>query len=767
LICNTRAGRPTILANVISPVQYQFECGDFDWRVRAIVVEERLSEPFCAELRLVAEAAGTPELLGVPARITIIRDEVAHVFVGEVTRAEASATANGAIHARVRVEPRLVRARRATKYRIFQNVTVVEIVRELLGPAGDCDFEVVLDRERDGRDYCVQYGESDLQFAMRLLEDEGIAWFLDCSGERPVMHLVEAQRGFPQIAIAEPELLLVPDQAETADVESIQAITIARRAASPGVSARSWSWLLYPEIHEQAHPPEATLPWSEVIDPRRLCRQYELMNMPECDEATRASAQVEHERMACRDIAISGTSNVSALAVGTHFRFDVGLDEPQPLLVLAVRHRGDCPEVEVHGTHRSGPNYTNTFECQPLLVPHRPQRRIAVPRIHSLHTALVTGPAGEEIHTDTWGRIMVRMHWDRSGSAPELASCWLRVAQMWSGAGWGSMFIPRVGMEVLVAFIDGDPDRPLCVGCVYNGDHPPPYEMPTDRTKSTIRTQSSPGGKGHNELTFEDAAGSEEVYLRAQRNLRTQVLANETRSVGADQTIGVGRDQALTIDGDQRVTIKGNQTVGIEGGGEEGLAGSKIEIKGSAEITVTDPGNVLIDAAECIILRVGGSTITIEDQAITFVSGGGTRQVLDETAVTLSKRGSLLRIADSVRLHAVAGGVLEMDDRTTILGAATGASVVLTDSAALAAALGAKLDLGTDAALGGASIVATAAGSKLKLDTDAILEGAQVSCSSAGGSMSLSATGAAIDGTTVDLTAAATASVVAAMVKIN
>lgn len=766
MICNTRAGRPTILANVISPVQYQFECGDFDWRVRAIVVEERLSEPFCAELRLVAEAAGTPELLGVPARITIIRDEVAHVFVGEVTRAEASATANGAIHARVRVEPRLVRARRATKYRIFQNVTVVEIVRELLGPAGDCDFEVVLDRERDGRDYCVQYGESDLQFAMRLLEDEGIAWFLDCSGERPVMHLVEAQRGFPQIAIAEPELLLVPDQAETADVESIQAITIARRAASPGVSARSWSWLLYPEIHEQAHPPEAALPWSEVIDPRRLCRQYELMNMPECDEATRASAQVEHERMACRDIAISGTSNVSALAVGTHFRFDVGLDEPQPLLVLAVRHRGDSPEVEVHGTHRSGPNYTNTFECQPLLVPHRPQRRIAVPRIHSLHTALVTGPAGEEIHTDTWGRIMVRMHWDRSGSAPELASCWLRVAQMWSGAGWGSMFIPRVGMEVLVAFIDGDPDRPLCVGCVYNGDHPPPYEMPTDRTKSTIRTQSSPGGKGHNELTFEDAAGSEEVYLRAQRNLRTQVLANETRSVGADQTIGVGHNQTLTVDGDQHVTIKGSQTVAIDGGGNAEKS-SAITIKGTAKVTLTEPGIIEIDAAEKIVLKVGGSAITIDAQAISFVSGGGALQTLDETAVIISKRNSLMRLADSVAINAAAGGTMQMDAQQTVLAAATGGSVVLTDSAAVAASLGAKLELGTDAALGGAKVVATAAGAKIQLDTDAALEGTHVTCTSAGGSMSLSATGATIDGATVDLTAASTASVVAAMVKIN
>jgi type VI secretion system secreted protein VgrG len=756
------------MANVISPVQYQFECAEFDWRVRAIVLEERLSEPFVAELRVVAPSlAGTADILGAVARVTMIRDDASRTFVGEVTRAETFATANGDTHARVRFEPLLGRARRVIKHRIFQDVSVIDIVRELLGTVGDCDFEVVLDRDREPRDYCVQYGESDLQFAMRLLEDEGIAWFLDCSGDRPVMHLVEASRGFPQISADEPELRLVPEQFEEADVESIQAITIVRRPPSPAVGTRNWSSRLEPYLVEQVYPPGASAPWSELVEPHRLGSPLELMTDGEIEAATLASAQIEHERRTSHDVRMSGTSNVSALAVGTHFLFDVGRDEPQPLLVLAVRHRGDCPEVDVHGARQSaGPNYTNTFECQPLAVPHRPQRRMTRPRIHGLHTAVVTGPEGEEIHTDSLGRIMVRMNWDRSNSAPELSSCWLRVATMWGGSGWGSVFVPRVGMEVLVAFLDGDPDRPVCVGALYNGAHQTPYPLPDDRTKSTIRTQSSPGGDGYNELTFEDAAGSEEVYLRAQRNLRTQVLANESRSVGADQSINVGRNQNVIVDGDQVVSVKGSQLIVVLGNDSAPFA-SDIMVSGSASVKVGAPG-LFIEAHERIELRVGASAIIIDGESINFIAGAGTVQKLDETAVILAGRGSMMRLANTVAVTAAGGASLQMDGEQTVLAAALGSSVVLANTATVGATLGAKLELGTDALLDGASVIATAAaGAKVTLDMNAAVEGAQVSCTSAGGSMSLTPAGATLDGTTVDVTAAAMASVVSAMVKIN
>ncbi len=758
------------MATVISPVQYQFECGDFDWRVRSIVLEERLSQPLCAELRVLTPSiVVASDLLGVAARVTITRDEASRSFVGEVTRAELFATASGETHAHVCFEPLLARARRATRYRIFQDIKVVDIVCDLLGAVGECEFEVVLDQERDVRDYCVQYGESDLDFAMRLLEDEGIAWFLEFSGPRPVMHLVEATRGFGPIAIDDPELRVIPEHFEEAEVESIQALTIVRRVPGPAVVERNWKWILGATVFEQTYPAEATGPSSERVDPRRVGSPMEVMTTMETEQALKASVQREQQRLAARAALVSGTSNVSALAVGSYFLFDVGQEAVEPLLVRSVLHRGDCPEVELAGgQHRASPNYTNTFECQPLAVQHRPEHTIPRPRLHSLHTAVVTGPKGEDIHVDYNGRITVRMHWDRSDGPPELSSCWLRVAQMWGGNGWGSNFIPRVGMEVLVAFIDGDPDRPICVGSVYNGTHSHPYPMPDDRTKSTIRTQSTPGGDGYNELTFQDAAGAEQIYVRAQRDLRTQVLSNESRSVGADQTLTVGHDRSITVDGDQHTTIKGNQTLAVDGGGTEGLAGTSVTVKGAVEVRVTDIGTVLIDAAERIELRVGGSSIVMDGMTIQFQAGAGTMQRLDETAVVLAGRGALMRLGSSVMVNAASGATLQMDDKQTFLASNAGSLVMLTDGVLATAGLGATLELTADAALNAASIAANAGqGATLTLDANAALAGMEASCTGAGGSLTVGPSGAALDGTKVDVTAASVATLVSALVKIN
>ncbi len=757
--------------DAITPVIYHFECADFEWRVRAIVVEERLSQPLCVELRLLTSAVVVPEdVLGVAARVTIERDGAARTFVGELTRVETVSVASGETHARVRFEPLLARARRGVHYRIFQRTAVVDIAKEMLGPIADCDFEVVLDRERASREYCVQYGESDLDFAMRQLQDEGIAWYLDFSGERTVMHLVEAARGYPAIATEEPEIPFVPDHFEEADAESIQSITMVRRQASPSVVERNWKWILHAAHFEGVHPEDAPGPHSELADPRRLDSPDEMQTQTEIYALTKASARSEHERMASRDVVIRGSSNVTAMAVGHHFLFDFGREGADGLLILAVLHHGDCPEVELGsgaGGH-GGQNYTNTFECQFLGVPHRPQRTIPRPRIHSLHTAIVTSPAGEEIGVGDYGTITVRMHWDRSGSDPELSSCRLRVAQMWAGAGWGTVFIPRVGMEVLVAFLDGDPERPLCVGTVYNNANQTPYSLPDERTKSTIRTQSSPGGDGYNELTFEDAAGAEEVYVRAQRNLRTQVLHNESRSVGADQSVQIGNDQTLAVEGDRHTTIKGNHTLAIDGGGTEGLAGSQVTVKGAVEVKVTDVGTVLIEAAERIEFRVGGSTIVMDGQTIQFQAGAGTMQRLDEAALVMAGRGSLMRLSSTVMVNAATGASLQMDGVQTALMSNAGSHITLSDTATVGAGLGSVLELTADATLNAATITATAGqGAKLVLDANAAMEGLEASCTGGGGSLKLGPSGAALDGTKVDVTAAAAVSVVAPMVKIN
>ena len=209
--------------------------------------------------------------------------------------------------------------------------------------------------------------------------------------------------------------------------------------------------------------------------------------------------------------------------------------------------------------------YRNVFECIPLDTPFRPDRRTDKPVIPSIQTAVVTGPAGEEIHVDEHGRIKVHFHWDRVGALDENSSCWIRVEQAWAGPSWGFWWVPRIGMEVVIHFVDGDPDRPLATGCVYNGANLLPYELPAEKTKSTIKSNSTPGGGGSNELRFEDKAGSEEIYAHAQKDYNEVVENDHNTLVHHDQTITVDNDQTQTIHVNQTETVNGNQVMTVDG----------------------------------------------------------------------------------------------------------------------------------------------------------------------------------------------------------
>jgi len=203
----------------------------------------------------------------------------------------------------------------------------------------------------------------------------------------------------------------------------------------------------------------------------------------------------------------------------------------------------------------SDERYSNAFECIPADRRYCPPRTLKRPRVLGPQTAIVTGPSGEEIHTDAHGRIKVHFPWDRLNPADDCASCWLRVAQSWAGRGFGTWFLPRVGMEVVVEFLEGNPDRPLVTGCVYNPDTALPYPLPDEKTKSTIKTQSSPGGEGFNELRFEDAKDAEEIWIHAQKDLNVKVLNNESTSVDIDQSLQVGGNQTIVVKGNQTITF--------------------------------------------------------------------------------------------------------------------------------------------------------------------------------------------------------------------
>jgi len=255
-------------------------------------------------------------------------------------------------------------------------------------------------------------------------------------------------------------------------------------------------------------------------------------------------------------------------------------------LLTSVAHNGSQPSVLGDEGGHEHTSYGNALVVIPFTVPYRPARVSPRPNAIGTHTATVVGPKGEEIYVDKHGRVKVNFHWDREGKYDEHSSCWIRVSQNWAGLGYGGVFIPRIGQEVLVSFLEGDPDRPIITGRVYNAKEKPPYTLPDFKTVSTIKSSSSPGGKGFNEIKFEDKAGQEEIWIHGQKNMTLIVKNDRTSAVGHDRKENVGNDQ-------------------------------EVHVKKKSTLTAKE---VLVDATDKITLKCGNSTIVMTPTAIEISS---------------------------------------------------------------------------------------------------------------------------------------------------
>jgi type VI secretion system secreted protein VgrG len=286
-------------------------------------------------------------------------------------------------------------------------------------------------------------------------------------------------------------------------------------------------------------------------------------------DSKNAGVFLEQLRQGAREV--HGVSMCRRLLPG--HRFELTEHEADPLnagyVVTHVEHTGVTPEA-ARGSLRV---YENRFRCVPAEVPFRPARPARVVQ-QVTESAIVVGPEGQEIYTDPLGRVKVQFPWDRGGKRNEHSSCWMRVMQPWAGAGWGGQFIPRIGMEVVVAFLGGDVDRPMVMGAVYNAASLPPLKLPEKKTQSGIRSQSTPGGGGYNEIMFEDTAGGELLSIRAQRNLDASAANDVRATAGRDHVITTGRNAARDVEKDDALHVGGNRTVRVDGALFEQIAGS-------------------------------------------------------------------------------------------------------------------------------------------------------------------------------------------------
>ncbi|MEX1365576.1 MAG: type VI secretion system tip protein TssI/VgrG [Nannocystaceae bacterium] len=609
-----------------------------EWAVRSFVLEEALDIAYTLELVAIASTADFDlnGLLGVRVELEIGRAEATRTVHGVVLRAELRGDHGDGHRVWLRVGPALALAGLGRHSRVFQGHSVVEIVDTVLHaqlpPRGSMLVLDRLERSYAPRDFCVQYRESDLDFVLRILADEGITVVFDHDGEAERVVLIDEGGALPFAGaepLAEPvegppALPLVPDDADEVPTESVQQASVARGVTRDRWVASGWDWQSRPPVltrtvHEQQDR-DVGITWVEVDEGRP--GEGEDGDGP-LDDASdlRASRQCQRDLQGA--VRLTATTNATILRAGSVFELagPAHDDYGDTWVVTRIRHEADVPEASVHGSPEAeAPQYRNTIVCRPSTVPPLPAVRPR-PEARGTHTAVVTGPAGQTIHTDRFGRIRVRMLWDTLAHEDTHTSCWLRVAQPWAGDGFGTVFIPRVGAEVLVSFIDGDPDRPLCTGSVYSGGTLPPYALPEHATRTVLRTEST-DGDGYNELSFEDAAGQEEVFLHAERNLREVIKAHHTTSVGGGQrsyisgsrTAAVGKDDLLHVSGDGTCIVDGDRTDRVHGAMR--LHVSKAPKGTSGLGVVVEQGTIDMEAAQAIVLRCGASRLEIHPRKI-------------------------------------------------------------------------------------------------------------------------------------------------------
>ncbi|TDG28741.1 type VI secretion system Vgr family protein [Paracraurococcus ruber] len=593
---------------------------------------EAMSEPFAYDLELYANGAGPScaSLIGTEASVAIkAADGTTRHIHGVLTGFGISGAwpDPGRTFFRARLEPKLALLDLTGDCRIFQSLSAVDIATQVLSGGGVTAVKKSLSAGYTARDYCVQWRESDLAFIRRLLEDEGIGfWFSHATsahtlvladsanaytatpGTSTIHWRPDAGAGFEDDAAADCalELRLRPDSFGT-DAWSFETPSAALYAKAAGSGSKrllnDWDGRF------------ASAAAGEKLAKLRLA-------------AHEATAKLLRLRGSLRSLACG-----QSFTLAGHPRAE--LNGSWAVLSVTLDATPDCYEAEV--------------VALPAATVFRPLPAVPRPRIASAQTAIVTGPAGEEIHTDKYGRVKVQFHWDRVGKADDTSSCWLRVVQGWAGTGFGAHFTPRVGTEVVIGFLDGDPDQPLVIGAVHNAERTLPYAMPANKTRSTIRTKSSPKGAADaaNELRFEDKTGSEEVYLRAQKDLTVEVLNDVTETITHDRTTSIDNDDTLTVKQARKVTVSE---------GDESLTVSKgkrsVTVKGDE--THTNSGDFTHKVSGDYSLTVGGDMtltvtgkLTIKAASVAIEGSKGTVALKAATSLDLDANSNIALSANA------------------------------------------------------------------------------------------------------------------------
>lgn len=667
------------LAETLLPVAYRLECAELDesWAVLQFCCEMQVNRCYRGTLLLVGEPTDpTPgSFLGRRLSVHLQRSHQERSFGGIVTRATTRVRKGEGRVIEVEFEPALALLGRGRDARVFQEQSAQGILREVLGPAlkayGSSLEMGRIARGAEPRDFCVQYQQSDLDFAQRLMHEEGINYTFEYDPKRgaEILRLFDEAGTLREAENVDhrPVFPVARETAHTHRVEHIDHFEAAHQLLDAGASQCKWEWrnTTHELCGQKASP---RWPGMHVFEAAQSRSRADAISRTLKDRG--CTQRAEQTRV---------TGHSHALGLGVALSLEVE-DPEEPahegeFLITKILHRGQCYDLfpELDGEFeeaKSWPRYDNRFWAVSLPCQIYPGASLSERPRASTQTALVCGPESGEVHADDHGRVRLRFHWDRKGSEEEPGSAWVRVAQAWAGDGWGANFLPRVGTEVVVDFLDGDPEQPLVTGAVHNGAHQPLWSTPHNHHQSGIRTRSTGGGRGFNELRFDDLKGCEQLVVRAQRELCVEALGNKQERVGGQVQQCFEGDQITQIAGGRSLSVAGDlqeQVLGVaqwhhadacihevgQGGYEQRVQGdlhmqslgsqrfcaqeslSMEAFQGGAQFSVAQALD--LQAGE-VTIRCGGSTVQILSSGEVRVQGGSRPVKISGSTIHLNSK---------------------------------------------------------------------------------------------------------------------------------
>jgi type VI secretion system secreted protein VgrG len=671
-----------------------------------------------------------------------LQDEAPRFFNGFVSRFAAGGKYGRYLRYTAVVHPWTWFLTRRTDCRIFQGKNVPDIVKDVFTRAGFNDFAFELVESYQEWNYCVQYRETDFNFVSRLLEHEGIYYYYRHEEGKHTLVMTDALAKHMPVAGYENVRFIAPEQLARPDIEHISSWQVRRE--------------VQPELFEHTdydfERPSVPLLTKSGSGPHRV---YDYPGFYTQKPVGEQWAHVRLDEYRSQFQSAVAVTNARGMTVGALFKLTDGPNEEPDSehLVLASTHDLEYSEYEAM-PHGGGSDFRCSFVAMSSKQQFRPRRATPKPFVQGPQTAVVVGPAGEEIHTDKYGRVKVQFHWDREGQKDAKSSCWIRVSHPWAGKGWGSVATPRIGQEVIVDFLEGDPDQPIITGRVYNGENPPPFGFPAGAVISGVKSDTHKGG-GYNEISLDDTAGTEKITIHGQydmnttvehdqtttvHNCRTDVIDvddsetignNQTWSVGVNRDATIGSNETLTVGANRTKSVGANETITVGSnrdasiGASESLtvaaqrthtvgANETITVGGAQEVTIGAIQAITVGAAQTVSV---GATQTVSVGSNQTTSVGGNQSV-NVASTQSTSAGSDIAMSAGANVSASAGS-----DLTASAGAKMGLSAG-GDFSISGKAKG-LIDIGSELAIkcGGASIVLKSGGQIIIKGTDITIEG--------------------------------------------